>query len=469
MFVDALDEHDGNHRDLISILVEWAQASEAATLFQLRLCVAGRPENVFKIAFRTCPGFAIQDHTTNNIRHYTEDRIGKEQFGTSTEDDIKATAPLVNEIVRKANGVFLWVTLVVNEMVEGLCEGDTITELRQLLSEIPQELEDLYTRAIRRIPRKLSSALGKHKYEVYVVFQIAMHAQNPLSISQFMGAVFCTTYGESSVDDIRAMSQDQLERPLNSKSAGLLETVPSNDPDAEECVQFIHQTTKEYMSSSSGQTLLMESLSERDLESGTLFILRYLISRITSNQRIEKIFGWDNFPVYAKTLETRQHVPAGQLFEPVMDSRDHLDDLGHTAALNNLVFARDRWPYDTRNVFLRSRDFHFVMYYLLSNLSLSLRRYIANHRGCIDQNSSNHLFLFVFAKSSYLDSDTTQILIEANVDAEISDVDFRKLMDFANRESSRPDDATMTSRIQALCGQLQERRNKRSIHIESES
>ena len=74
LFVDALGEHDGNHRELISVLKHFAQ-STGNPFFRVLLCLAGRPENVFRDAFQTCPGFAIHEHTTQDIRLYAEERI----------------------------------------------------------------------------------------------------------------------------------------------------------------------------------------------------------------------------------------------------------------------------------------------------------------------------------------------------------------------------------------------------------
>ena len=473
LFVDALDEHDGNHRDLVAILMDLARASEASTTFQLRLCLAGRPENVFKTTFQRCPGFAIHDYTTRDIRHYAEDRINKEHFSTLTDDDVKATAPLVEQIVRKANGVFLWVTLVVNELVEGLCEGDTITEMEQLLSEIPEELEDLYTRAIHRVPRTASSlrtspsALRKHRYETYVMFQIAMHALKPLPITEFMGAVCYSTLGESSVNQTRTRSQDQLERRLNSKSAGLLEAVfVSEDGVDFNYVQFIHQTTKEYISSSSGQSLLTENLGNKPLESGTLFILRYIISHLTLGQTTEESFALGSFEIYAEALEDYEHVPFGRFFEPMIKSREQIEGI---LEYNSFIDKDLRWWTSSRllrgTTTSRSQDVSFMVFYISLELYLSLRSYIANRRDYITQGEWYLLFQWVFKNIGGIDPYAKQILLDANVDAEISGEDFHDLMNF---DYSKGGYAAKSLKVQELRAQLQERRDKRYIPIKSD-
>jgi hypothetical protein len=51
---------------------------------------------------------------------------------------------LVEEIVEKANEVFLWVKLVVQSLLAGLGNRDSITDLQRRLRELPSDLEKLY-------------------------------------------------------------------------------------------------------------------------------------------------------------------------------------------------------------------------------------------------------------------------------------------------------------------------------------
>ena len=222
LFVDALDEHDGNHRELILILRNIAQLT-ANPAFRVRLALAGRPENVFKTAFQGCPGFAIHEYTTDDIRHYAEDRIKADMPGELSIEYEEGLKPLVENIVRKAQGVFLWVRLVVDEIVEGVCEGDTTEELMTLLSTIPTELGELYKRALRRSSRGSLEASTRNRSEAYVMFQIATCARDPFSLYEFLAATHFLTTGRGTYPDLGRLSDEQLERRLNSRSAGLLE------------------------------------------------------------------------------------------------------------------------------------------------------------------------------------------------------------------------------------------------------
>ena len=222
LFVDALDEHNGNHRDLLPILSRLTQLTNN-TFFRLLLCLAGRPENVFKDAFHTLPGFSIHEFTTDGTRLYAEGRMRAEVKGEFTDEGAEQVSGLIGDIVKMADGIFLWVRLVVDELVEGLCEGDSAEELRELLSIIPTELEDLYTRAIRRTHWISLLTLTKQREEAYVMFQIAIYARQSFSIYLFLAATLFLTTGRRTYPDLQRLSLDQMERRLNSRSAEMLD------------------------------------------------------------------------------------------------------------------------------------------------------------------------------------------------------------------------------------------------------
>ena len=110
LFIDALDEHGGKHRELLEVLLAFTNFCEN-TLVKIRLCVAGRPENVFKDAFRCFPGFAIHEYTKQDIRHYAEHRICGESETMLTETDGQnlesLIESLVDTVVHKAQDSFL--------------------------------------------------------------------------------------------------------------------------------------------------------------------------------------------------------------------------------------------------------------------------------------------------------------------------------------------------------------------------
>ena len=380
LFVDALDEHDGNHRELVLILRKIAQLTDNPA-FRVRLALAGRPENVFKTAFQGCPGFSIHEYTTDDIRHYAEDRIKADMAGELSIEYEEGLKKLVENIVRDAQGVFLWVRLVVNEIVEGICEGDTMEELVTLLSTIPTELGDLYKRALRRSSRGSMETLIRNRSEAYVMFQIAICAREPFLLYDFLVATHFLTAGRGNLPDIQRLSWEQSVRRLNSRSAGLLEVPRTGGVP----VQFIHQTVKEFLTAGDGKTMIREGLGDRRLESGYGLIFRYILKLFDFTagalDRNAKIFVVQNFMYCANILEWSEEQVVADSFEPttLRLPEQHLKDEILVKILRR--FYRHPTPKfmhkNTLKSMHRSDHMRCFLFYLLCNLPLSLKKSLA--------------------------------------------------------------------------------------------
>ena len=379
LFVDALDEHDGNHRELVLILRSIAQLT-ANSAFRVRLALAGRPENVFKTAFQCCPGFSIHEYTTDDIRRYAEDRIQADMPGELSMEYEEGLRSLVENIVRDAQGVFLWVRLVVNEIIEGICEGDTIEELIMLLPTIPTELGELYKRALCRSSRSSSEVFERNRTEGYVMFQVAAQARNPFLIHDFLTATHFFTAGIDTHPDLQRLSREQMERRLNSRSAGLLE-VSRNGAGP---VHFIHQTAKEFVTVGDGKIVIREGLSDRRLESGDGRIFRDILKLLENFTADALDLDAKNivstiFAYYINILVESEGECLADSFEPIV-LRLPLqvqDDL-----LNNILgsYLIRLGVYDyaiSSEYTFRNRRTRLCIFYLLCSLPLSLKKSLA--------------------------------------------------------------------------------------------
>ena len=400
MFIDALDEHDGNHKELISTLIALTQFKENP-VFKIRLCVAGRPENIYKDAFRDYPSFAIHDYTETDIRLYVEDRIRQENNSTLTDEGKRGLQLLVTELVVKARGVFLWVRLVVDEIIEGLTDGKTLEELQQLLSEIPEELEDLYIRAIRRVRRGSASALARHKFEVYVMFQIALHAQEPFTLYNMLAAARYLTIRRPVDDDLGSLSDEQMENRLNRISSGLLEATNAarsyNQRAADIMkVQFIHQTVKEFMITENGGRLIRENVGDKPLESGNILILRYIVAQIGFLRggfqcRDSQNFALNNFYNYAQAVELSEDICAATYIERSFESTQKSEE-------ENVLSKILLHDYEVKwgSIF---QDYHShnmiqkLLFYTLCDLPLSLTRTLESYGDSMGQREISLLLL----------------------------------------------------------------------------
>jgi hypothetical protein len=138
LFIDGLDEYNGDPADTIRLFKDIASP-------EVKICLSSRPWVEFHQAFKGLPSLRLQDLTFDDIRLYVNDVLASDErfLALSEENPIQAST-LVTEIVKKADGVFLWVKLVVKSLLEGLTCGDSITELRSRLAELPSDLAKLY-------------------------------------------------------------------------------------------------------------------------------------------------------------------------------------------------------------------------------------------------------------------------------------------------------------------------------------
>ncbi|KAI9772169.1 MAG: hypothetical protein M1839_002540 [Geoglossum umbratile] len=283
LFIDALDEHLGDHRAMLQTLNDFVNVARKRG-HNIKFCLASRPENVFKTAFKDVPGFAIHEHTATDIQTYA---FGKLQPELAVRSDAGQLKDLANDVVTKAQGVFLWVKLVVMELVEGACEGETIFSLQELLFSIPTELEGLYTRALARLVSKKLTGAGKAKLEEHcteamALFQIALCWRPQYTLGALFHATSFSLYGhayEALKLDVQRRPQSTIEmgRLLTARCGGLLEAVHSHSHQFNEgdYVRFIHQTAKEFVQKGSAQSAFGNILQDKTEANGHVLLLRY--------------------------------------------------------------------------------------------------------------------------------------------------------------------------------------------------
>jgi hypothetical protein len=140
ILVDGLDEFEGDHEEFVELLKDIGVAEN------VKLCVSSRPWIVFKDAFSACAKMSLQSLTYQDIGHYTRNRFDKSPaFCSLASADRESKSILIQEVVEKAQGVFLWVRLVVTSLLTGIRNRDGIEDLLKRLHMIPDDLDRLYT------------------------------------------------------------------------------------------------------------------------------------------------------------------------------------------------------------------------------------------------------------------------------------------------------------------------------------
>jgi hypothetical protein len=144
LFIDGLDEYDGEPYDIIDLFTQMPQNVET--------CFSSRPLHEFATAFKSSLGLRLQDLSFADIKQYVDDELGAhaQMKELQLRNPEKATQ-LSFEIVNKADGVFLWVKLVVLSLIRGLRNSDQISDLQRRLTLLPPSLEELFTQIIGKL------------------------------------------------------------------------------------------------------------------------------------------------------------------------------------------------------------------------------------------------------------------------------------------------------------------------------
>jgi hypothetical protein len=169
-FIDGLDEYDGDHAELARLFRDIADRHNS----NIKFCVSSRPWLVFEDAFQDVPSLQLQDLTRSDIERYVNDKFASNRrWRDLAEQEPAISSGIIEEIVEKSSGVFLWVFLVVRSLLEGLVnhDDDNMSDLQMRLHLLPADLEHLYKHMLLRIEPAF------YKEQASQIFQIVRKAQ----------------------------------------------------------------------------------------------------------------------------------------------------------------------------------------------------------------------------------------------------------------------------------------------------
>ena len=150
IFIDGLDEIDPSDGpfELINLLENLYQAPH------VKACLSSRPEPVFQKKFEGLPRLRLQDLTKLDMERVCHQRLDifHEEIPPDWEyENCGGLDGLVNILVVKAEGVFLWVHLVLQSIRRGFANGDTMEDILSRVEKLPEDLDDLYYDMWKRV------------------------------------------------------------------------------------------------------------------------------------------------------------------------------------------------------------------------------------------------------------------------------------------------------------------------------
>lgn len=147
LFIDGLDEFEGDH---VAIIEFFKSLGLGKNGHAIKMCLSSRPWAVFENAFQhAVPNLRLQDLTHDDMYRYARDRLRQNvHVRTLLKGDGALEKSLVDQTVQRADGVFLWVRLAVNEMLENFQSGSNEADLKATLQSLPTELNHLFSKLI---------------------------------------------------------------------------------------------------------------------------------------------------------------------------------------------------------------------------------------------------------------------------------------------------------------------------------
>ena len=236
LLVDALDKCDGPIRKQLGLFEELIRISQESG-YLMSICVSGRPVHTLTAWLGHYPQLGLEDHTSVDIATYVLAKTSR----ISSTTDAEIYEEFREDIMEKSKGAFLWVVLVIEELLDAWETSESIAKLRTKLAAIPEDLDDFFGRMLRKIPRSQYS-------ETVAVFKCVLAALQPLTLKELRVALaFGSNDSFESISEMRSSdkvvhSDDGQERRVQSCCGGLIEITKES-----RTVQVIHQTVLDYL------------------------------------------------------------------------------------------------------------------------------------------------------------------------------------------------------------------------------
>jgi hypothetical protein len=236
LFVDGLDEFGVS----ASQVVELFKDIERRGGHGLKTCVASRPWTEFDDAYNDSPMLEMHRITRDDMIAFVRGKFqGHKGFNEQRHLYPAATDDLLTDIVDKADGVWLWVSVVVEHLLGLFASGRSIANVKQVLTALPPDLSSLYYTIWATIQADNVS-------DASWMMQVVRASEGPVHWFT-MWLIEEARLGPIDVNAFprdarwRGMALRSLRRKLSARTKGILE-VSWSDDGGSGYVNFIHRT-----------------------------------------------------------------------------------------------------------------------------------------------------------------------------------------------------------------------------------
>lgn len=166
LFIDGLDEYGTDRKEreeLVDYLLEVQRQSK------VKMCLSSRPWNEFGDRLGRYPHIKLEDVNKRDMKIFVETTLAP----TPTFQELARVAGdqvsnLFEQLVDKSSGVFLWLRLVTKRLQISAEEGKSLRKLKEILDEIPPDLDEFFKHMLERIDHH-------ERVQASKIFQIVIH------------------------------------------------------------------------------------------------------------------------------------------------------------------------------------------------------------------------------------------------------------------------------------------------------
>ncbi|KAJ4003866.1 hypothetical protein NW752_011994 [Fusarium irregulare] len=295
IFIDGLDEICTS--DGLSKLTQLV--NDIVTIQGIKICVTSRPETLVVkwLAKRSVSRILLEDLTSTEMKTYLRESLRPICLENKVSD--QTCDFLIYELVRKAQGVFLWLYLSLRSLKIGIESGDTDSMLIERLEGLPDDLEQLYSDMWKRMnessPPHRDTAIAYFRYALQKPQRIwacfSVEKMDGMLITQpTVGQIMCAetpalqdamTKNYSTFDRATIKYECmKTKRAIETRCAGMLEVKPPLTVQGS-ClmhdeislmwsgVVFIHRTAHDFLTDTEAGHAIMQRQSASEIELAT--------------------------------------------------------------------------------------------------------------------------------------------------------------------------------------------------------
>lgn len=315
-YVDGLDELEEDANTLVAMFKKLALNSN------IKICLSSRTRVKLRDSFGVGPSLRLEDLNRPDIIQFAQASLDTStdfvRLRTMSTKQAQAQA-LVEAIADKATGALLWVRIVVGMLLQGLQDGERLSDLCKRVESAPSGLEPLFDKMLDSIgPERI-----EHASQIFQIIRAAKAPVDLLSLSFADEEDVAIPYeypAEPLTQDQEEEQSEQMRRRLHTHCKGFLQVSPTTTTSrAATTVDHLHRTVRDFLHRPDIWTRLT---SNRTLFNPHLSLAHASLLRLRSSPLTPAQYHSHNL----------LHAPDGSLAALVVSATNHLSTLDRETA-----------------------------------------------------------------------------------------------------------------------------------------